>query len=309
MLKKVGRTREETQVSRVRGQRIHKAITELHRAGYSISELCEVANISRQAYYQYQKRRKPKNEIENETIAACIADFYIKYQGVPGYRMMRHLVNRHLNTAYSHNRILRIMRLMGIQSVTRKKKVVRTMRSGDFTAKNGLGRQFISEFKNEKWLTDVTEFKLKTGRRVFMCAILDLFDNSIVAYRFGLSNNNRLVFDTLEAALAANPDASPMIHSDRGFQFTSYGFRKILKAHGMTQSMSRVGKCIDNGPMEAFFGKLKSERYNLVRKDTGYETYQQLINDLGAYIHFYNHKRPQEVLCGLTPVKLRKIAA
>jgi transposase InsO family protein len=271
--------------------------------------LCAVANISRQAYYQYQKRQKPQSEVENETIATCIAAFYIKYNGVPGYRMMRHLVNRHLNTAYSRNRILRLMRLMGIQSVTRKKKVVRTMKSGDFTVENRLGRQFISEFKNEKWLTDVTEFKLKTGRRVFMCAILDLFDNSVVAYRFGLSNNNQLVFETLEAALAANPGAAPMIHSDRGFQFTSYGFRKILKAHGMTQSMSRVGRCIDNGPMEGFFGKLKSERYHLVRKTNGYETYKQLVNDLGAYIHFYNHERPQDVLSGLTPIELRRIAA
>lgn len=223
--------------------------------------------------------------------------------------MMRHLVNRHLNANYSRNRILRIMRLMGLRSVTRKKKAVRTMRTGDFTAKNGLGRQFVSEFKNEKWLTDVTEFKLNTGRRVFMCAILDLFDNSIVAYRFGLSNNNRLVFDTLNAALKANTGATPMVHSDRGFQFTSYGFRKILKAHGMIQSMSRVGKCIDNGPMESFFGKLKAERYHLVRKATGYETYKHLVDDLDAYIHFYNNDRPQEVLSGLTPGELRRIAA
>jgi len=223
--------------------------------------------------------------------------------------MMRHMVNRRLKTSYGARRILRIMRLMGIQSVTRKKKVVRTPKSGDFTADNGLGRQFISEFKNEKWLTDVTEYKLKNGDRVFMCAILDLFDNSIVAQRFSFSNNNQLVFETFESALAANPGAAPMVHSDRGFQFTSYGFRKILKAHGMTQSMSRVGKCIDNGPMEAFFGKLKAERYHLVRKAEGYETYDQLVGNLSTYIHFYNHERPQDVLSGLTPIELRSVAA
>lgn len=281
----------------------------MYSEGYSISDLCEVANISRQAYYQYKKRQKPKAEIENAAIADCIAKFYIKYNGVPGYRMMRHLVNRQLKTSYGPKRILRIMRVMGVQSVTRKKKVVRTMKSGDFTADNGLGRQFISEFKNEKWLTDVTEFKLKNGRRIFMCAIIDLFDNSVVAHQFSHSNNNRLVFETLEAALSANTGASPMIHSDRGFQFTSYGFRRILKVHGMAQSMSRVGKCIDNGPMESFFGKLKAERYHLVRKSEGYQTYEQLVNDLGAYIHFYNHERPQDVLSGLTPFELRSIAA
>lgn len=106
----------------------------------------------------------------------------------------------------------------------------------------------------------MTEYKLKDGRRVCMCAILDFFDKSIVAHRFRFSNNNHIVFDAFEAALKANPLASPMVHSDRGFQLTSYGVRKILKAHSMTQSMSRVGQCIDNGPMEAIFGKLKAER-------------------------------------------------
>lgn len=223
--------------------------------------------------------------------------------------MMRNLVNRELNTSYGCRRVLRIMRLMGIQSVTRKKKIVRTPKSGSFTMENTLGRQFISEFKNEKWLTDVTEYKLKNGTRVFMCAILDLFDNSIVAQQFSLSNNNHLVFKTFEEALSANPDAAPMVHSDRGYQFTSYGFRALLKAHGMTQSMSRAGKCIDNGPMESFFGKLKAERYHLRRKAEGYETYNQLVNDLIAYIHFYNHERPQDVLSGLTPNELRSVAA
>nr|WP_245705635.1 IS3 family transposase [Aliicoccus persicus] len=296
MLKKVGRTREETQVSRVRGQRIHQAITELHSEGYSISELCEVANISRQAYYKYKKRLKPKAEVENENIARCIAELYIKHKGVPGYRMMRHLVNRQLNTSYSPKRILRIMRIMNFKSVTRKKRMVRTMKSGYFKAENLLGRQFISEFK------------LKNGRRIFMCAIIDLFDNSIVAHRFSHINNNKLVFETLESGLSDNKGASPMIHSDRGFQYTSYGCKKLLKAHGMTQSMSRVGKCIDNGPMESFFGKLKTERYHLVRKSEGYQTYQQLVNDLDTYIHFYNNERPQDVLSGLTPFELRNIA-
>ncbi|WP_166627106.1 IS3 family transposase [Jeotgalicoccus sp. S0W5] len=288
---------------------MHEAITELHRVGYTISELCAVANISRQAYYKYLNRQPPQYEIENAVIASTIAELYLKYKGVPGYRMMRHLVNRQLNTAYGARRILRIMRLMGIQSVTSKKKQVRTQKSGDLTATNTLGRQFVSEFKNEKWLTDVTEYKLKNGSRVYMCAILDLFDNSIVAHRFSLRNNNQLVLDTFKAALKCNPLASPMVHSDRGYQFTSYGFRQLLNVNQMTQSMSRVGKCIDNGPMESFFGKLKSERYHLVRKSGGYATYQHLVEDLNHYIHFYNHERPQDVLFGLTPIELRRVAA
>ena len=96
---------------------------------------------------------------------------------------------------------------------------------------------------------------------MFLSAILDLYDRRIVSYVIGDSNNNELVFSTFDAAVAANPDATPLFHSDRGFQYTNRTFHTKLEEAGMTQSMSRVAKCIDNGPMEGFWGILKRERY------------------------------------------------
>ena len=109
-----------------------------------------------------------------------------------------------------------------------------------------------------------TEFKYYVGtavRKLYLSAILDLCDRRIVSFVFRDANDSALVHETLDRALAANPDAHPLFHSDRGFQYTTRVFHDKLAAAGMTQSMSRVGKCIDNGPMEGFWGILKRERY------------------------------------------------
>jgi putative transposase len=284
---------------------LHQAIQELHGEGHSISELCRIANITRQAHYQYLKRRPGANEAVNRVVVDTIAEIYVRVEGIYGYRMMLMAVNRELRSKYNHKRIYRLMRLMGIQSVTRKKRKKYVSSTPQHVAENILNRQFTSSRKNQKWLTDVTEFKYADGQKAYLSAILDLYDNSIVAYVVGRSNNNALVFNTLQEAVAANPGAQPLIHSDRGFQYTSYGFAKILTAHGMTQSMSRVGRCIDNGPMEGFWGKLKAERYNL-RKH--YTSYEHLVADVREYIRFYNEERPQKRLAGLTPTEYRMCA-
>jgi len=127
-----------------------------------------------------------------------------------------------------------------------------------------LNRKFHADRPNEKWLTDVTEFKWYEGinvHKVYLSAILDLYDRRIVSYVIRNSNDNPLVFDTIDAAIADNPDAHPLFHSDRGFQYTNRVFHKKLEDAGMVQSMSRVAHCIDNGPMEGFWGILKRERY------------------------------------------------
>ena len=86
--------------------------------------------------------------------------------------------------------------------------------------------------------------------KLYLSAILDLYDRRIVSFILRDTNDSALVHETLDQALAANPDAHPLFHSDSGFQYTTRVFHNKLAVAGMTQSMSRVGKCIDNGPME-----------------------------------------------------------
>ena len=159
-------------------------------------------------------------------------------------------INREYNTNYNIKRIRRLMRILHLQSVCRKKRYNYIKSTPEITAENILNREFYADAPNEKWLTDVTEFKYYVGaevKKLYLSAILDLYDRRIVAYKIGDSNNNKLVFDTFDEAVKNNPNAHPLFHSDRGFQYTNKMFNAMLKAHNMRQSMSRVGRCIDKG--------------------------------------------------------------
>lgn len=133
---------------------------------------------------------------------------------------------------------------------------------------------------------------------------LDLYDRRIVAYKLSNSNNNKLVFNNFKRALELNPNAKPLFHSDRGFQYTSKQFKLMLDEAGMIQSMSRVGKCIDNGPMECFWETLKSEMFYGIKFDDE----ASIKNAITKYINFYNNKRFQAKLKGMTPLQFRNHA-
>ena len=243
------------------------AIQYLHDTkNYPISKLCAALHIPRCSYYKWLKRDKNRNELLNEQIIEWIKALYIEQNGVLGYRQMTIAINRNHQTHFNKKRIRRLMRALQLQSVCRKKRSNYTPSTPEVTAENILNRDFHADKPNEKWLTDVTEFKWYSGQEVhklYLSAILDLYDRRIVAYKIGSSNNNKLVFDTFDEAVENHPNAHPLFHSDRGFQCTSKIFRAKLESAKMIQSMSRVGRCIDNGPMEGFWGILKSEMYYL----------------------------------------------
>lgn len=193
------------------------------------------------------------------------------------------------------------MKSVKLAAVIRRKKKRYIKSTPQITAENILNREFVADSPNKKWLTDVTEFKLTNGSKAYLSAILDIGDNGIISYVIGKSNNNKLVFDTLDKAIEANPTATSLFHSERGFQYTSKTLKHKLNEFNAIQSMSRVGMCIDNGPMEAFWRTLKSEMYYL-RKFSTFEELEQAIDE---YIKFYNTKRLQKKLKGMAPFEYR----
>ena len=195
-----------------------------------------------------------------------------------------------------------------MQELAHKKKYNYTPSTPEVTAENVLNRDFHADAPNEKWLTDVTEFKYYVGvevKKLYLSAILDLYDRRIVAYKIGSSNNNQLVFETFDEAVTLNPNAHPLFHSDRGFQYTNKTFQNKLMKAGMRQSMSRVGRCIDNGPMEGYWGILKSEMYYLKK----FTSQEELTNAIKEYILFYNTRRYQLKLKCMTPMEFHDAAA
>nr|WP_278320782.1 IS3 family transposase [Clostridium sp. chh4-2] len=221
-----------------------------------------------------------------------------------GYRRIRDELERYHGMDVNDKRVLRLCRKLNIKSTIKYANNGCTRQSANpqYIAKNILNREFIAGTPNKKWLTDVTEFHYYAGiekHKISMSAILDLYDRRIVSYVIRDHNNNALVFDTFDAALEASPNAHLIFHSDRGFQYTNRVFRAKLEATGMTQSMSKVAKCIDNGPMEGLWGIIKREWY-YGKRFTSREAIVEMIEN---YIEYYNKQRLQRNLGVFAPIE------
>ena len=270
--------------------------------GYSIRWMCALLGISKAAYYKWLHRSIPQAEQENLLLAELIREYDEQYNRILGYRRMTAWINRLNGTHYSKNRIHRIMKAIGVHSVIRKQPKKYKKATPERTAENVLKRDFNASAPNEKWVTDVTEFKWYDGpvcHKIYLSAILDLYDRSVVSYVISRRNDNKLVFQTFDKAIENNPDAKPIFHSDRGFQYTGSVFQSKLSRQGMVQSMSRVGHCIDNGPTEGFWGIIKSEMYYL----QSFKDEKSLRSAIEKYIHFYNYERFQERFENRTPME------
>ena len=263
--------------------------------------MCESLHISRGAYYRWLKNPTSYNEKRNQEIAEKIKQIHEKHPDM-GYRRIRDELDKHHDIDVNDKRVLRICRKKGIQSTIkwRTKSCTKSSKDPAHITKNYLNRDFHADAPNEKWLTDVTEFKYYIGmvvHKIYLSAILDLYDRRIVSRIIGVHNDNPLVMNTFDEAVRLEPDAHPLFHSDRGFQYTSPQFRNKLKKQHMKQSMSRVAHCIDNGPMEGFWGILKREMY-YGKKFTSKE---ELITAIESYIEYYNNQRIQRGLKLMTP--------
>ncbi len=266
--------------------------------------MCDIAHVAKSAYYKWLRHPKSDHELKNEAIAEKIEEIH-KDHPEYGYRPMRDHLDRDHGINVSDKRVLHIMRILGIQSTVKFKSqgCTKPASAPEYVAENILDRNFYAGRPNEKWLTDVTEFKYVLNnetRKLYLSAILDLCDRRIVSFVIRDHNDNMIVFDTFDAAVSANPGAHPLFHSDRGFQYTNRVFHKKLTEAGMIQSMSRVGRCIDNGPMEGLWGIIKREFY-YGRK---FNSRAELVQAITEYVDYYNNCRYQRRLFTLAPMEV-----
>ena len=269
--------------------------------------MCRSLEVSRAGYYKWLKHDTSEEETENAIIAQLIREYDELYRHTLGYRRMTGYINRLNQKKYGEKRIHRLMKKLGIHSIIRPKKKRYQQSTPEAIADNTLKRDFNAGRPNEKWATDVTEFKWYEGpvvHKLYLSAVIDLYDRSIVGYVISSRNDNALVFATFDRAITANPGAKPLFHSDRGFQYTSKVFQCKLAKHGMVQSMSRVGHCIDNGPTEGFWGIVKAEMYNL-RK---FGSEEELRTAIEEFIRYYNEGRYQARFGFKSPSEVRTAA-
>ena len=219
---------------------------------------------------------------------ALIQEAYDKYEGIYGYRRMTIYLNYYKQAKVNHKCVYRLMKQMNLQAVIRRKRYRYKKHSPQHIAENVLNREFNKDYKAmQVLLTDITEFKYGDNSKAYLSAILDYGKGQIVAYKLSNRNDNQLVKETVDQIKEDLIPGTTLIHSDRGFQYTSKLFKNFINEHQLIQSMSRVGKCIDNGPMENFWGIIKEEMYRL----RSYETFDQLEDDIRRYIKFYNTSR------------------
>ena len=171
------------------------------------------------------------------------------------------------------------------------------------TAPNILNREFKASRPNEKWATDVTEFKV-ADRKAYLSPIIDMFNGEIIAYTISDRPDLKMVMDMMHSAKRKIKDTKDVIlHSDQGWHYQHMQYQQTLKKYGITQSMSRKGNCLDNAVMENFFGIMKSELLYLHQ----FSDMEVFKRELRKYINYYNNDRIKLKLNGKSPVQYRTL--
>jgi len=246
--------------------------------------LVELAGIPRSTYYDLVKRI---NQTDSDTeLKIEIKAIYDENEGRYGYRRIRdELTSR--GKKVNHKKVQRIMKELGLKCLVRMKKYKSYKGSVGKIAPNHLDRQFTAGAPNEKWVTDITEFKL-FGEKLYLSPVLDLFNGEIITYTIGSRPVYTLVSTMLDQAFLRLTDGDKlMIHSDQGWHYQMRQYRHALEERGIKQSMSRKGNCYDNAVIENFFGIMKSEFLYLKE----FESIEHFKQGLSKYIDYYNNKR------------------
>lgn len=268
------------------------------RQHHPLAALLKNARLARSTFYYQAKVQQAGDRYAH--LKASIGAIYVRHKGRYGYRRITDEL-RNTGSEVNHKTVQRLMQQLGLKSLVRPKKY-RSYR-GQFNANvpNVLDRQFQADQPNQKWVTDVTEFNVR-GDKLYLSPVMDLYNGEIVAYDTQKRPHLPLVSNMLKKALAKlSGQQAPLLHSDQGWQYQMPAYRRQLTEHGLTQSMSRKGNCLDNAAMESFFGTLKSEFFYLNK----FDSIGRLEAGLRQYIHYYNHERIKSKLKGLSPVQYR----
>ena len=256
--------------------------------------------MARSVFYYHLKRLRAKDRYEHERNA--VRSIFHEHKGRYGYRRVSaEMRNRGYKT--NHKVVRRLMGEMGLKCRIRKVRY-RSYKGGvGKVAPNLIARNFVAEAPNRKWGTDVTQINIGPAR-LYLSPILDMFNGEVVSYNVSTSPNLEQVYDMLDKAFAKFDRLDGLIlHSDQGWQYQHYGYRKRLEEHHILQSMSRKGNCLDNAMVENFFGIMKSELLYAEK----FETPQAFMKALDEYIEYYNNKRIKSRLNGKSPVQYRTL--
>lgn len=268
------------------------------RLKYSIRDLGNMLSVSGSGYYEWIKRRPSKRKQEEGVLEVAIKAAHKKSRGSHGpAKLQRDLAEEGIKAGEC--RIRRIRKKLGIRCVQKKKYKATTDSKHILpVAENLLNQNFETTAPDQVWVSDITYIPTGEGW-LYLAGHKDLFTGEVVGYAMAERMTRRLVSQSLfRAVLLKRPGKGLIHHSDRGSQYCSYDYRRLLEQFGMKASMSGKGNCYDNAPMESFWGVLKSELIHHRR----FTTRQEAIREITEYIEiFYNRQRRQQRLGYLSP--------
>ncbi len=279
-----------------------------HRHDYPVKIMARVLQISRSGFYAWLRRQPSGRATRLAQLTHAITERFIESRRNYGSRKIAAELDAQGSVRACRNTVARLMRKAGLRSRTQRRRFVTTTDSDhdDPIAANHLDRQFTADRPNEKWVADITYIPTRTGW-VYLAAVMDLYSRRIVGWHLSRRIDAALVQEALKNALALrHPEQALLHHSDRGCQYTSEEYRKLLKQHDIQCSMSRRGNCWDNAVMERFFCSLKTECVN----HEDYRSLDDVRQDVFKYIEiFYNRLRRHEALGYISPDEFEAVQA
>lgn len=253
--------------------------------------MCRFLKVTEQGYYKYKKRVESFDYIQNSD-EIIVYDKWIEFDQAIGYKKIALQLLWDYGLIMNHKKVYRIMKELRIRAIQRKKtkhsqRILDT--KNKYTFPNILARQFQATRKYEKLCTDITEFPF--GEKiVHLSCVIDLYNNEIVTYKRSRRHTGKLVLDTINS-LDKTKLNNTLYHSDRGPEYTSYSFKKVINKLKLRGSMSRVANPIDNAPIEVFHSMIKTEiQLNNIK------TIEELEEKIDKYIYRYNYSRVQHKL-------------
>ena len=263
-----------------------------------MNDLLQLSGLARSTFYYYLKHQ---NEDKYEKEKQEIVNIFDVNKGRYGYRRVL-MVLREKGYLINHKTVLKLMNSLGLKGKQRKNDKYHSYKGEvGSIADNLLKRDFNAVKPFEKLTTDVTQFKIG-DKKVYLSPVMDLFNREILSYSISTSPNLWQIREMLDGLFKKLPaDATPIFHSDQGWQYQHAEYQRLLAEHNITQSMSRKGNCMDNGAMENFFGRLKVEMFYGEK----FESVNTFIDELKHYIDYYNNDRISLKLKGMSPVQYR----
>ena len=277
-----------------------------HRGAWPVLMVCEALGVSRSGFYAWLTRPRSRRSLDDEALGQQVRLSFVDSDRTYGARRVWRDVLEAGHPCGLH-RIERLMRIQALRARPRRRgmPVDRGARSTAAIAPNVLDREFHATAPNQKWVADFTYLWTAEGW-LYVAVVLDLYSRRVVGWSMQPHMTTQLVTDALMMAIwrRGKPDAL-LHHSDRGSQYTSDQFRRLLDELGVTCSMSRSGNCWDNSAMESFFKSLKTERTD--RRT--YRTRADAKADVFGYIEvFYNGKRRHSTIGYISPIQFEQQA-